>query len=118
MRAHAQGRARSGSPADDSAAQIAVWRAHWAVAVQRAARSGDPGSPPPDQCTEAQIAKQARIEQRRSLVVRFTIAAGTINTRRLDGDSAGHSDPLASRRIPSQLAPEIKTTRWPAEDAA
>src|SRR6516165_12567631 len=65
MRAHAQGRARSGSPADDSAAQIAVWRAHWAVAVQRAARSGDPGSPPPDQCTEAQIAKQTRIEQRR-----------------------------------------------------
>jgi hypothetical protein len=100
----------------DSAAQIALWGASWAVSIQRTAWSGDPGSSPPDQCPEAPIVEQTRIEQHRSLVVRFAIAAGADNTWRIDSDSAGHRDPLASRWIPSLLALEIETTRWPAAD--
>jgi len=88
--------------ADGSAAQIALWRAHWAVAVHRTTWSGDPGSSPPDQRVEAQIAEQTGIEQRRSLVVRFAISAGTDNTWRTDSDSAGHTEEWIN----------VKPTHW------
>jgi hypothetical protein len=46
------------------------------------------------------------------------VSIGTRRAGRFEDRQAGDCDPLASCRLPSVLALEIKTTRWPSKDPA
>ena len=64
----------------------------------------------------AQIAAATNLHQYRPSGIRRVVSVGTRRSGRSGDRQAGDRDPLASCRIPSVLAPEIKTARRPAED--
>ena len=52
------------------------------------------------------------------LVFARVVSAGTWRAGRFEDRQAGDRDPLASCRLPSVLALEIKTAQWPSKDPA
>ena len=76
-----------------------------------------PGPSSADQCAEAQIAEKTVIQQLRPPAVCLGVSACADDDRGIDRSSAGDSDWLAPRGLPSLLALEIAAMRWTAEKA-
>src|ERR1700723_3768560 len=57
-------------------------------------------------------------EQHRSSGICRVVSVGTRRAGRFEDRQAGDRDPLASCRLPSVMALEIKTARWPCKDPA
>ncbi len=80
--------------------------------------SGELGTSSPTQRATAQNAEKTDLQQHRSARVCRVVPFGSRRPGRSDHCQAGNCGPLAPCRLPSLLALEIKTTRWPAEDAS
>jgi len=66
----------------------------------------------------AATAAATDLHQHRPSGICRVVSAGTWRPGRFEDRQAGDRDPLASCRLPSVLALEIKTARWPSKDPA
>jgi hypothetical protein len=88
------------------------------VPVASVAASRDLDASSSTQRAAAQIAAATNLHQHRPSGICRVVSAGTWRAGRFENRQAGDRDPLASRRLPSILALEIKTARWPSKDPA
>src|ERR1700730_6075703 len=64
------------------------------------------------------MAAATNLHQHRPSGIYRVVSAGTWRSGRFEDRQAGDRDPLASCRLPSVLALEIKTAWWPPNDPA
>src|SRR6266481_3854550 len=62
------------------------------------------------------LAAATDLQQHRPSGICRVVSASTRRAGRFEDRQAGDRDPLASCRLPSVLALEIKTARWPPKD--
>src|SRR5260221_3061689 len=83
------------------------------VPVASVAASRDLDASSSTQRAATQIAAATNLQQHRPSGICRVVSAGTWRAGRFEDRQAGDRDPLASCRLPSVLALEIKTARWP-----
>src|SRR6266478_3776443 len=88
------------------------------VPVASVAASRDLDASSSTQRAATQIAAATNLHQHRPSGICRVVSAGTWRAGRFEDRQAGDRDPLASRRLPSILALEIKTAQWPSKDPA
>src|SRR5260370_31024997 len=88
------------------------------VPVASVAASRDLDASSSTQRAATQIAAATNLQQHRPSGICRVISAGTWRAGRFEDCQAGDRDPVASCRLPSGLAPEIKTAQWPSQDPA
>src|SRR5450759_775983 len=88
------------------------------VPVASVAASRDLDASSSTQCAATSIAAATNLQQHRPSGIFRVVPVGTRRAGRFEDRQAGDRDPLASYRIPSVLALEIKTTRRPPKDPA
>src|SRR6202162_1617754 len=88
------------------------------VPVASVAASRDLDASSSTQRAATKIAAATNFHQHRPSGICRVVSAGTWRAGRFENRQAGDRDPLASCRLPSVLALEIKTARWPFKDPA
>src|SRR5882724_13417966 len=88
------------------------------VPVASVAASRDLDASSSTQRAATQIAAATNLHQHRPSGICRVVSAGTWRAGRFEDRQAGDRDPLASRRLPSVLALEIKTARRPPKNPA
>src|ERR1700758_4078461 len=88
------------------------------VPVASVAASRDLDASSSTQRAATENAAAARLRQHRPSGICRVVSTGTWRAGRFEDRQAGDRDPLASCRLPSVLALEIKTVRWPSNDPA
>src|SRR5260221_10828671 len=88
------------------------------VPVASVAASRDLDASSSTQRAATQIAAATRLHQHRPSGICRVVSAGTWRAGRFEDRQAGDRDPLASCRLPSVLALEIKAAQWPSKDPA
>ena len=101
---------------DERSLRVDLVRLDRAVPAARCVGSRSPCASAPAQCPAAQIAEASGPQQHRPPVARWALSPGSRGAGRPEDCKAGDVDELAPRRLPSLLALEIPTARWPAED--
>src|SRR6478752_6545559 len=94
-----------------------IWLAR-IVPVASLAASRDLDASSSTQRAATQIAAATNLHQHRPSGICRVVSAGTWRAGRFEDRQAGDRDPLASPRLPSALALEIKTAQWPSKDPA
>src|ERR1039458_5197917 len=85
------------------------------VPVASVAASRDLDASSSTQCAATSIATATNLQQHRPSGIFRVVSVGTRRAGRFEDRQAGDRDPLASHRLPSVLALEIKTARWPSK---
>src|ERR1700736_1397299 len=88
------------------------------VPVASVAASRDLDASSSTQRAAAEIAAATNLSEHRPSCICRIASVGTWRAGRFENRQAGDRDPLASCRLPSVLALEIKTARWPSKDPA
>src|SRR5262249_32785794 len=96
---------------------VGMW-ADQVLPIEGTARGGDPCSAPSAQHRAAQIDRKSSFQEHRSLGVCWAVSSCSLRAGCSENSQTGDGDPLAPRRIPSLLALEIETARWPTKDTA
>ena len=86
------------------------------VPVASVAASRDLDASSSTQRAATYIAAATNLQQHRPSGIRRVVSVGTWRAGCFENRQAGDHDPLASCRLPSVLALEIKTARWPSKD--
>src|SRR6195256_5377803 len=105
------------SSIDERSLQVDLVRLDRAVPAARCVGSRSPCASAPAQCPAAEIAEASDPQQHRPPVARWALSPGSRGAGRPEDCKVGDVDELAPRRLPSLLALEIPTARWPAEDS-
>src|SRR5258708_21484022 len=103
---------------DERCLQADLLGADRIVPVASVAASGDLDASASTQRAATQIAAATNLQQHRSSGICRVVSVGPWRAGRFEDRQAGARDPLASRRLPSILALEIKTAQWPSKDPA
>src|SRR5271167_3350802 len=88
------------------------------VPVASVAASRDLDASSSTQRAATSIAAATDLQQYRPSGICRVVSVGTGRSGRFENRQAGDRDPLASCRLPSVLALEIETARWPSKDPA
>src|SRR6267154_403912 len=88
------------------------------VPVASVAASRDLDASSSTQRAATYIAAATNLHQHRPSGICRVVSAGTWRAGRFEDRQAGDRDPLASCRLPSVLALEIKIAQWPSKDPA
>src|SRR5258708_4802626 len=103
---------------DERCLQADLLGADRIVPVASVAASGDLDASASTQRAATQLAAATNVQQHRPSGICRVVSAGTWRAGRCEDRQAGDRDPLASRRLPSVLALEIKTAQWASKDPA
>src|SRR5260370_26568397 len=103
---------------DERCLQADLLGADRIVPVASVAASRDLDASSSTQRAAAYIAAATNLHQHRPSGICRVVSAGTWRAGRFEDRQAGDRDPLASCRLPSVLALEIKTAQWPSKDPA
>src|ERR1700716_2815571 len=103
---------------DERCLQADLLGADRIVPVASVAASRDLDASSSTQRAATQIAAATYLQQHPSSGICRVVSVGTWRAGRFEDRQAGDRDPLASRRLPSVLALEIKTAQWPSNDPA
>src|SRR5258708_10304257 len=103
---------------DERCLQADLLGADRIVPVASVAASRDLDASSSTQRAATQIAAATNLQQHRPSGICRVISAGTWRAGRFEDCQAADRDPVASCRLPSVLAQEIKTSQWPSKDPA
>src|SRR5258707_4498959 len=103
---------------DERCLQADLLGADRIVPVASVAASRDLDASSSTQRAATQIAAATDLQQHRPSGICRVVSVGTWRAGRFEDRQAGDRDPLARYRLPSVLALEIKTARWPSKDPA
>src|SRR3979490_1514102 len=105
------------SSMDERSLRVDLVRLDRSVPVARCVGSRNPCASASAQCPAAEIAEASGPQQHRPLVACWALSSGSRGAGCPEDCKARDVDELAPRRLPSLLALEIPTARWPAEDS-
>src|SRR5258708_38849982 len=103
---------------DERCLQADLLGADRIVPVASVAASRDLDASSSTQRAATEIAAATNLQQHRPSGICRVVSAGTWRAGRFEDRQAGDRDPLASCRLSSVLALEIKTAQWPSKDPA